>query len=451
MTVHPISRARFEALAGYSRLPSAALFGREFAWYESEDGRFVATIVVDTDGEFVAIVLAPDMQERLRALMADPGHLDAASAQTAIERFVAANANSDYDELRRQDDDTRAPVDFFTPVVKASRLHPDFRSLAENRGYVPARAVIERMMRWYDDVDGNFVEQFQTTGFDARMWELYLFAALKESNLAIDRPNPAPDFLASGLAGTLAIEATTINPSVVDGKPAPSTRPAPAEDASAYRHHYLPIRYAGPLTFKLGKKDWLHSDAAGHPFAIAIQDFHDYMSMTYSGSALPEYLYGLRHESHTDPSGHLDVTPVRVKQHRWNNKKVDSGFFNQPDAENVSAVIFNALGTISKFDRMGVQAGFGRDDVELVHVGTVADPDVDAGAPQMFREVVSTQSKEMWGDGMHVFHNPHALHPLDPRVLPYAAHHRLRADGQLETNARKPPLIASRTAIVVKP
>lgn len=110
--------------------------------------------MVDTDGEFVASVLAPDMQERLRALMADPGHVDAASAQTAIERFVAASANRDYDELRRQGDDTQAPVDFFRPVVKASRLHPGFRRLAEDRGYVPARAVIERMMRWYDDVDG---------------------------------------------------------------------------------------------------------------------------------------------------------------------------------------------------------------------------------------------------------------------------------------------------------
>ena len=25
------------------------------------------------------------------------------------------------------------------------------------------------------DADGNFVEQFQTTGFNARIWELYLF------------------------------------------------------------------------------------------------------------------------------------------------------------------------------------------------------------------------------------------------------------------------------------
>ena len=52
------------------------------------------------------------------------------------------------------------------------------------------------MMRWYDDADGNLVEQFQTTGFDARMWELYLFAVLTEANVVVARPHAAPDFLA---------------------------------------------------------------------------------------------------------------------------------------------------------------------------------------------------------------------------------------------------------------
>jgi len=36
------------------------------------------------------------------------------------------------------------------------------------------------MMRFYEDTDGNFVEQFQTTAFDACIWELYLFATFTE-------------------------------------------------------------------------------------------------------------------------------------------------------------------------------------------------------------------------------------------------------------------------------
>lgn len=449
MAVHPISRARFDVLAGYARRPLAAQFGREFAWFQSNDGRLVATISVDTDGEFVAVVLAPDLQERYRAVHADAGHPDAISAQAAMDRFAGAALAGDFEEVRRQDGDQSPPVDFFTPVVPDGRLHPSFRSLALDVGFRAARAVVELMMRWYEDVDGNFVEQFQTTGFDARLWELYLFAALVESGLEIERPKPAPDFLAQGFHGSLAVEATTINPSMIGGKVAPTVRPKAGEDAAPYRHHYLPIRYAGPLTAKLAKRDWANSTVAGHPFAIAVQDFHDSMSMTFSGSALPEYLYGLRHESHTDAHGRLVVTPVPVEDHRWGDKVVPSGFFNLPEAENVSAVVFNALGTISKFNRMGVQAGFGRDDVQLLHVGSVADPDFDAHEPRAFSELVSTESTETWGDGMSVYHNPHAARPLDPGVLPNAAHHRLRPDGQLLTTARRPPVIASRTAIVV--
>ncbi len=53
-------------------------------------------------------------------------------------------------------------------------------------------------MRWYEDVDGNFVEQFQTSAFDARIWELYLFAVLDEAGYLVDRRYPTPDFTAVG-------------------------------------------------------------------------------------------------------------------------------------------------------------------------------------------------------------------------------------------------------------
>ena len=31
----------------------------------------------------------------------------------------------------------------------------------------------------FNDKDGNFVKDFQTAGFDARIWELYLHAYLR--------------------------------------------------------------------------------------------------------------------------------------------------------------------------------------------------------------------------------------------------------------------------------
>lgn len=43
------------------------------------------------------------------------------------------------------------------------------------------------MMNWYEDVDGNFVEQFQSSAFDARLWELYLYAMFVELGYGFDR------------------------------------------------------------------------------------------------------------------------------------------------------------------------------------------------------------------------------------------------------------------------
>lgn len=60
-------------------------------------------------------------------------------------------------------------VNFFSPVRDMAKLNPAFIQLAVSKGYLPARALIEAMMRWYEDVDGNFVEQFQTTAFDAQI------------------------------------------------------------------------------------------------------------------------------------------------------------------------------------------------------------------------------------------------------------------------------------------
>jgi hypothetical protein len=308
------------------------------------------------------------------------------------------------------------------------------------------------MMRWHEDVDGNFVEQFQTTGFNARVWELYLFAALAEANLEVTHPKPAPDFLARGLNGEFALEATTINPSLgSDGQPITTPSRQADEEREAYVRHYLPIRYAGPLTAKLAKEYWNKPSATGKPLVFAIQDFHDTLSMTYSRSALATYLYGYTHDAQRDEGGRLIVVSTAIAEHRWNTKVVSSGFFSLPGAENVSAVIFNSGGTISKFNRMGVSAGFGADNVVLVRHGTAWDPDPNASDPVSFIHIVSEGYPETWIQGMDVYHNPNALHPLDPDLLPGATHHRLIADGQIETTTRAWAPLESLTSTLAFP
>jgi hypothetical protein len=63
----------------------------------------------------------------------------------------------------------------------------------------------------FDDADGNFVEQFQTTGFDARTFELYLGAYFRRSGFTVDRSFARPDFIIERDGNRAAVEVTTSN------------------------------------------------------------------------------------------------------------------------------------------------------------------------------------------------------------------------------------------------
>ena len=119
--------------------------------------------------------------------------------------------------------------------------------------------------------------------------------------------------------------------------------------------------------------------------------------------------------------GVTQKTEVPVSTLIWGTKKFESGFFNLPDSEHISAVMFNAAGTLSKFNRMGIAAGMGDPNVTVVHTGTRFAKD-NSAQEERFEQPVTVDYAEDWVDGLTVFHNPKALHPLSFDVLPGAAH-----------------------------
>ncbi|WP_081682377.1 hypothetical protein [Pseudacidovorax intermedius] len=428
-----IKKVRFEALAAYCRQPEALFAAEELRWLEAYDEEILIVVIRDvTDGDYSAVLLAKDLKERYRWVemtkFFETADQALAAAPTLIEKIHA-----DFGDERVQGDEKGVPVDFFTPVVAAHKLNPDFATITSLEGYSPTFELMKPLMRWYEDADGNFVEQFQTTGFDARLWELYLFAALVEAGYIIDRSFAAPDFCAKNFLGHLCIEATTVNPSrAPNGDPIPPPPLETQEQISAFQQHYMPIKYAGPLTAKLKKKYWEKENVRGLPLVFAIQDFHAPNSMAMSRTALPIYLYGMIWDWRKDDSGELTIIPQKNEKHVWGAKTVASGFFSLPGAENISAVISNASATVSKFNRMGLLAGFGSKRVRMIRRGTVASLDPNSVLPTVFvHDVNSAQYSETWMEGMDVYHNPDAAQPLDPMMLPGAAHHWLREDGQL--------------------
>lgn len=142
-----------------------------------------------------------------------------------------------------QEDEKGEAMDFFKPLVEPGMLNKAFRELS-TKGSYPSVKLLEEMLHWYEDVDGNFLEQFQTSAFDARLWELYIFATFNELGYAFDRQFQAPDFLCVGPLGKFFIEATTVNPSDPPLNLADITK-------EQYYYDYVPKKFGSALYTKL--------------------------------------------------------------------------------------------------------------------------------------------------------------------------------------------------------
>jgi hypothetical protein len=438
--MNAISRLRFDALAGYSRTPLTALIVKELAWYEQAGEKVLGLVVLDrSDRDFASYVLGRDRNGRYRAVWMKCS-IETQNTATALLASKMAELSLSPTEEFYQDDEDGTPLDLFTPTVPANRQRPQFVTLASDRGYSPARGLIGEMMHYFEDMDGNFVQQFQSDGFDARIWELYLYAALHEIGYGFDRQYSAPDFHCQGPLGDFFVEATTVNPS--------SEVPEVDEtNQQAYFENYVPIKYGSALVSKLRKRYWDQPHVAGYPLVFAIQDFHARHAMTWSNSALVEYLYAIRQVERIDDEGKSEIVSEKIEEFNWGDKApVPAGFFFLVGSENISAVIANPSGTLLKFNRIGFLAGFGDHDIKMIRSGYCYK---DSLTPSQFcTEVHSPGYTETWCEGLSVYHNPNALLPLPQTAFPGAAHHTSRNGSILAYQPTFHP-VGSTTAIIV--
>jgi hypothetical protein len=330
-------------------------------------------------------------------------------------------------------------LDLFGNVVPRQRRHPSFVALTTGAGHQAARIMMQRVAVRLHDVDGNFVEQFQSTGFDARVWELYLLAALEEVGLQVTRPRPSPDFECTDGVTTFFVEAVTANPTDTRSAPRPLPPTTPGEWFEALRRSedafdWHAIRLGSALFSKLQKRYAERPAVGGKPFVLAIESFADGGSLFQTDIPLLRYLFG---RELVDCRGPGDVVESErpLTAHTSSAKTIPSGFFFQVGAESVSAVLFSNEGTVAKFSRMGLQAGLGAPNVRSWRYGICSDPDPSATVALEFSYEVGT-IPERWSDGLVVIHNPIARHPLDPSLFPSAVHH-MDVDGVI--TSRGPP------------
>jgi hypothetical protein len=330
--------------------------------------------------------------------------------------------------------------DLFAPVVPDKQTHHLFQRVRSGAAHMAARQLMNEIFTDFHDVDKSFVREFQSAGFSARVFELALFAYLREQGLSPDRSHAAPDFVIRG-EYPVAIEVTTANP-------AQGREPDDLEFAPLRPEEIFDADQA--FVFQLGKalrRKLTHRDAAGcayweksHvrdvPFVIAIGAFHNQNAQMHVMSSVSEYLYGQRDVLGHDDSGKLTITTHGIDSHKLGDKTIPSGLFRLPEAANLAGVLFSNAHTIAMFNRIGTEMGYGSDDVALCRIGTAYDPDPNASMPQSFGYVVGDRppgQQENFAEGLHLFINPWATRKLSPQALPGIPFVDLLDDGRLMT------------------
>lgn len=308
-------------------------------------------------------------------------------------------------------------IDFFMDLKKTKILHPTFLKLKNSPEYMFAKAVLERVQVGFKDIDGNFVDQFQIVGFDQRVFELYLGEVFSECGFTRGGDYGSPDFIIEKNGISIAVEATTASPfsnnGIVEYDPFPKWG-AEAESVKSKRRNEWAIRIGSPLFKKLQKEYWKLPQVAEKPLVFAIQDLSRSGSLVASSSTIMQYLYGVEFDSNCNDQGDLVPTFEKIKEHRVGEKVVPSGFFEQPGAEYVSAVLFSNTGDLDTFNRMGyVDSGYDPSYL-MFREGMCYGGDSKSILPSPFVYRLGSLKApvERWSTGLVVAHNPNAKYPL---------------------------------------
>lgn len=425
---------RFRILTMWQRSHLTSYVSRDVSYWANEDERLLGLVFFDlVDSDFGYTVLARDRLGRYRAVDVDVSISTRRLAESQLEDRIIGLVGKP-DEYFYQDDEDGREIDFFDPVVSPDRLNPLFKILVENENSTPGLGVLRELAHAFTDQDGNFVKDFQTAGFNQRLWELYIYAAVTSMGFSLIKDHAIPDFTLQKLDKVIHIEAVTVNPTqdIMIEQPVinEETSESEIEEITA---GWMAIKFGSSLFSKYQKKYWEKEHVKGLPLVLAIADFHQEQSMLWSQNALWMYLYGVRLEEKKVFGGDLERRFVPVERHVWKGKSIPSGFFDLEDSANISGVLFSNAGTLSKFNRMGILGDFGSLRVRIVRGGLLLDPDPESQTPIRYSsDVDNPDYQEDWYDELQLFHNPNARQPIDPEIFSGIAHHFF-IDGEIRS------------------
>lgn len=309
-------------------------------------------------------------------------------------------------------------MDLFKTIVETAKQHQHMKIVMLPE-HAASRDVVNAWGEGFPDRDGKFVQEFQIS-FNSAFWEIYLYAVFREYGFAFDWLHASPDFLLAHKEQFFCVEAVTAN--AADGKPKEWERKfnfnGPVSiDLEALNREAM-VRLANAIHAKHRKYIDSYSKlahVAGKPFVLAVAPFEQPDFNLQYNRPIKAVLYDHYVDEpafHKNPKLFPNGPPNRQLGfvNKDNGTEIQLGLFNDDRMCQISAVLFSCTATWGKVDALSHQSEGRR---TFMHTIWGSEPDgrpvQRAGYPEEIGETIS--------DGLQVYHNPYALHPLDPLVL----------------------------------
>lgn len=329
--------------------------------------------------------------------------------------------------------------DIFASLKDEKELHNKFVLLNNCELFEPAKNLISQIASEMSDEDGNFVEQFQTQGFEGRLWELFLNKFLLENDFEVV-PMERPDFKIEKNGIEIFVEASTSNPSDGDKYNNEFIQESiDKKDINVQNElvDYYVVKLGSVLYSKVNKKYWEIEEVKDKPLVLAITPCHNYLSIFLPDSKIIEYLYGVRWTTVKNKDGSTSISSEKIDSHTYEVdgkvKEIPPCFFEQENVENISAVLFSNNCDLHKFNRMGFEAGLSEKELIMVRSGFCFDDTPEILQPKEFTyNIEKGKNKENWSEGVSIMHNPNAKVKLDTNLFTDMRQIWINDKGELE-------------------
>jgi hypothetical protein len=264
------------------------------------------------------------------------------------------------------------------------------------------------------DRDGKLVKEFQTT-FHSTFWELYVHAVLRDFKFEIDFSVAAPDFVVTGTRAFTVEAVAAMPPGGGDLKPSSNAEMLEQIKDLNVLNEAAIIRLSNSFLYKVGRYRASYGAlnyVAGRPFVLAISAFDSPAFFLLGTRPIEALLYNYYVDEQRYLEGEASILRGRVldRVHKANGARIPLGTFSSEKYAEISAVLYNPCATWGKVRVMSdLMPG------EHVSVQTLRR-NVRGVEPHVLRFFKQGVDEHLL-DGLCVFHNPFALHPLPPETF----------------------------------